>query len=369
MDFSKIFPDKETIHHAALIALVFAVLVIPDYGNLGDPFRDGAIRYSCYALSALIFIYLRKANPWLAAFAAWSFFRWVLDDFQSHGFLDCMMLIAVTVYGYEINKFGKNAFFGALIAYIALGQGIYALFQVYGIDPFLNMEPAFKNRAIGFMGHNTELGPMVALGAVYFFSKARKWEFLVCMAAVFASDSTMTVLCFLAGCLYVIHRFSRKAAIWTASAGSVLGLAVFLFKPTLDFFSFTGRMTVWPLALKAWGRSPIIGNGPGGWLGHLYFWGATHDQIGMDWGQVHNDFMQVLVEQGMIGFLIVCFGLYFLMKRAAKTEPYMGAWVVLLCANALGNFPMHLASFGLIAGWLCVSIWSSGAGGSDQNLN
>jgi O-antigen ligase len=191
---------------------------------------------------------------------------------------------------------------------------------------------------------------------IYFLTEKKWIQAFLCGAMMILVSSTMTVLSGLGAIGYLIWRKSPLAAIWLSTFGFCIGLMVWAVNPAAEFFSFTGRLSVWPLAVKAWLTAPIFGNGPGSWQGKLVLWGATKENLGMVWDHVHNDFLQALVEQGAFGMVLILCGLIAYFWKAERVRPFYGACGVLLCIDALGNFPFHIAAFGLVAGWLATSV-------------
>lgn len=364
---------KSANRYDSFILLIFIFLVAwalvgLDYERLSDPFRDGKVRALVAAAGVGAVWALWRCNPFWAAFAGYAVASWIWFDFEAYGMIDVVMIISALVAGDVLAcKFNRRPI-AASIAILSLLEGLYGFVQLIGFEPYFDLhqipgQPDFSMVPIGTFGHNTFLGLFVALGAIYWVQQAaekRSWQlYLTAALSIFFTiicDSTMADVALAAGLLYLLWRASRLYAAIALGAIISIGLVAFSAGYGRDFFSFSGRMSVWPLAEAAWLEAPYFGNGPGSWIGQLARWGATKDQIGLTWGQVHADFLQVLVEYGLVGFLIVAAGLGAFFSQAKKQDPILGAWGLALCANALANFPFHFASFGLIAGWLVCSV-------------
>lgn len=352
---------KEEIFTLILLLAFMLSMVGVDWNNLGDWFQLGRMRYLLFSTSVLVFFWLYKANPWAAGFASWSFFSWALFDFQEHGVLDVLMIGSAIAIGMEIHKRVSPMAICKLIAYASLAQASYAFVQSFGFEPFLNLsniDKAFIGEPIGTIGNPTMLGAFCVLGALYWLTNGSRWKALVCCSMVFYTGSTMSVLALFMGGLYWLFRYRPKTAVGISLASAIPLFLCSIYFPTVEFFSYTGRLGIWKKALTAWWDNPILGHGPGSWAGYLGIWGGDFAHMGLNWNQVHNDWLQVLMEQGLVGSIVLLLGYGALLIRAHKLPVHYGAWIVALGVNCLGNFLMHSVTFGVIAGWLLVEVWN-----------
>jgi len=110
----------------------------------------------------------------------------------------------------------------------------------------------------------------------------------------------------------------------------------------------TNRVYIWKNALKVWPEHPVIGSGPDT-FGQVFpaaaqnFYGETYDKA-------HNEYIQILICQGLIGFL--CY-LVFLVGAAIKAIPkafknplVMAVLAAFIgyCAQAFFNISLPIAS-------------------------
>lgn len=344
----------------AIFLFCIAILAGMDYALIGDPFRVGKIRYLLLAYALCQTLSMWKIHPAWSLFAGWSLARWVLADFPEHGVIDVLLIPAALLVGaYWVRSTANSKVVPKIITAIALLQCVYGFMQFFGFDPFLSVEPSFRGVPIGTLGHQTMLGPLLALGALFFLQRWKNWKFLAIAAfmtlGVLSTGSTMSILALCAGAFYTLWR-RRPAEAYGAGVFLTvsLGIGYLLQSERSQFFSFSGRLLAWPYGLEAWLQAPFFGHGPGSWLGYLN--GPANQAAGMRWDQLHNEFLQVLVEQGLVGFGILAVGLVLFFRKAQHLCPLYGSWAVVLCVNAMGNFPMHLACFGLIAGWLAAYV-------------
>lgn len=343
-------------HRVLLGVLAVLSFVGKDFLGNEDAFRNGELRYLTLLGVAIGTAALWRMNRAWALFWGWSTVLWILSDWQTYGMLDMLLIGLCLAAGNEVRKRFDAEHVLTGIAILAALEAVYGLMQVNGIDPFFDVEPAFKLKALGTVGHYTFFGPFVGLGAVAFLARGVKnyWNLLglaLCIAGVLASDSTMAAVGTGAGLLYVLWRRYPEWTVVCGILGAVVLASVWVAVPDAQFFSFTGRLTIWPYGVSAWLEHPIVGHGPGSWYGKYPSWNVG-ESVGTRWDQLHQDYLQCLVEQGAIGLLLVLGGLALAFRSFLRMPAEYGGMLALLCATSLGNFPMHVPCFGLLAGWL-----------------
>lgn len=332
-------------------------LVGMDWNNVGDSFREGKMRYAVLTALGLACWRLRRANPFLSAFCFLNGFMWVFNDYNSYGVLDTLMPLTMFFLAVRITDEFTVEGFAKIVAWCAFAQAVYGIAQVLHVDPFLDVAAKapdltdFRGKAIGTMGHFTMLAPFVGLGLCYFLSKKKWFPAAVCALCIFLCDSTMGVLSSAAGVWYLAFRYSPKRSLIAGALGVVTLLVAWLAFPGHSFFALSGRAFVWEYGWYAFTLSPYIGHGPGSWLGLYPVWNVPGSMV---WAQVHNEYLQLVVELGVLGLFIAGVTIANGLVKAAASAPFLGAWLILLCVNSLANFPMHVATFGLVAAWLLV---------------
>ena len=130
-------------------------------------------------------------------------------------------------------------------------------------------------------------------------------------------------------------------------AAVAVGVAYIYYRGT-PFLADSGRFGIWDLALK-FQKVTIghqwFGTGPGTWGVYV----PTMQRLLMEPGQqvsmfpwLHNDWLQMLLEYGRVGFILFAGSVLLLFKRAAETVQIptlisMG----LFCLYGLFNYPVH----------------------------
>jgi len=237
----------------------------------------------------------------------------------------------------------------------AVLQALYGFAQTQGIDPIF-VRTTFQDQwlPVGTLGQQTLYGPFLAAacGAAIFLEPVL---LVVLLPAALLTLSSMTFLslCAVAG-VYVVHRAGLKIAAGCLALLIVLGAGAFFLFPSSFAFDDQGRFQIWRSALKLWSDRPFFGYGLGS-----YPVLAPLDQsvkLATEHGyfiQAHNDYVQVLFETGLLGFLVVL-GAFFEVGRGIKRTfgtKEGKAWTAVfaaIAANALGNFTFHVAPLALI---------------------
>ncbi len=234
-------------------------------------------------------------------------------------------------------------------------QAFYGFGQSLGLDPFF-MRTTTQDQwlPVGTLGQQTLYGPFIvaACGAALFIQPLL---LIVLLPAAVMTLSSMTLLslCALGG-FYVIQRWGMKVGGSVMLALAAFGALSYFVFPESFAFDDQGRFQIWASALKLWWERPLFGYGLGN-----YAILAPLDQsmnLAKEHGyflQAHNDYVQVLFETGIVGFLGVLAAFIAVAQRARQTllHPEGRAWMavfIAIAANALGNFPFHVAPLALL---------------------
>jgi len=214
------------------------------------------------------------------------------------------------------------------------------------------------------LGDTNSYGALMSLGLGYSYYFAmgtnekayRRWAFLVCLlcmagTVVSFARGAMIALCVVFGAIAV--RTPRKLAfLGLGTILVVVGLvAIQIAFPNGEFWDEmatisetneggTGlhRWVLWTAGWRLFTMSPILGVGPGnfGWNAAEYFLsqgvtnlGSTFDNPAkMTMMALHNDFLQVMVEQGIVGLIGLMAILVYFNKatRFLRTESARKLW-------------------------------------------
>lgn len=215
----------------------------------------------------------------------------------------------------------------------------------------------------GFLGNASMLACGIAVSYPILYSHLKKmyfdgilfWSALILPIAAVGLLGTSMGYGVLATVLSVLLLHSSKNAI--AALLSVYGgaLATGYFMMGSDFFSSSGRFTLWGHALNwQWEKGNIIlGQGIGSapiWLPHIQK--INRFDRGSWFVQMHNDWIQIFFELGAIG-LIICGLVYMVLLHNSISNKFLNASVLGFGVFMMGNFPLHwpmYAALGTIIG-------------------
>ncbi len=180
----------------------------------------------------------------------------------------------------------------------------------------------------GFFFHKNIAGAVMALTFVvcaHAFFTTRKWQFglFSLMAFVFVigtKSKTSLALCFAILAVSSVYRLlsgsvaKRAALLLLVGAGMFLFLALYIaFQPVIerlfaDPTSFTGRVSIWKVAIDYLADHPYLGAGFGG------FWqvgdrSPAHEYLNQEFQMLtahsHNGYLEILVTTGPVGLALL----------------------------------------------------------------
>lgn len=285
------------------------------------------------------------ATP-LTAILGYAGLMWVLRDYPAHG-TEHLVNVAAALFVASLVK--RDPRTPAVLAYLGAAQAIWGLGEFLGWNFWGYEDPEALNMPTGFYGQQTILGAfLVATLAPALFTGRRLCALLIILCAL-ATRSTMTA----AGCgaitlLWLWREYGKRTFLATGLL-AVLALGVFYLQdPTNPLLSHGGRLGFWQIGWEYHQMKPLFGWGPGSWAPMA----PTAPPIGLRVESLHNEYLEFLVEYGWVGLALLCVNLLAFARGFRLTWHH--ALCVGLMVNALGNFPLHIASLGTIflTGWL-----------------
>lgn len=236
--------------------------------------------------------------------------------------------------------------------------------QKLGLSQFFNLlvkdNPYINNLTTGILGNGTHLSGFLAMCSPLFFTKKREdiLSLILLFILLFSSgqsiaDPSISGFVILAVLLGVFtFRNCKKAFYWFIGIG-MLALIVFLSivdeRVVSQFFCFNGRIEFWERYLPVIKKYFVTGIG----LGTVF---GISKVIEIP-GHLHQEYIQILVELGVIGLVLVIWNIksFFSIRAGGARFRYQLIFLGFLLSG-LFNYPMHLwlpATYACIA-YACV---------------
>jgi O-antigen ligase len=283
-------------------------------------------------------VVLYRCAP-LLAFAAWTVATCLWSGIKSVSLghaLECVMLTQLTIVtgivcrterDLEITLCNVVLMASALmLAMLVMNADLI----VTGLRPAKYMQP--NNMAgVAACGLNTVLASRLLWS--WRWTHKLLWPTgLICGAAIIAARSRSVLIVTSLAVLPLLWSLRRKhlpvaavavvgvlAAAWPYSqAVSHLPQSVETYlmrgQTAEDAYTISGRTEVWDIAFKSFLESPLFGHGYFSMTstGTMYVWGAQR------WQTAHNIYLHVLTGTGLMGFLLLALGLFFVLGPLAR---------------------------------------------------
>jgi O-antigen ligase len=340
-----------------------------------------------------------------AAGVAWATLTTLLSTHRGHSadslatFFGCVLVFAAAWYAAPRISLAVLD----LLVPAVLVNAVLAAMQEYGIyQPFYS-NPLMPRHltATGLIGNPNIVGSFMTLATVVFAGAAtrvhgwRRWLYAfgaVCGAAGALVSETRTAVIALVGglLLLAIGTSVRRALVLAAAALSAFAISVAVEVPvmmevlalpqavatrSLDAVS-SGRVAPLTAGLEMLLDHPITGTGPGTYAHHFMPYKVRASSkygvpgiVNMNFGEAHNDHVQLLAETGVPGYLLFL-GTVFVLVRAVRRSPEgsprsdiarglivpLAGTLLVLC---LAQFPLYVpvtrhlivTLAGLLIGW------------------
>ncbi|HEV7765230.1 MAG TPA: O-antigen ligase family protein [Thermoanaerobaculia bacterium] len=238
--------------------------------------------------------------------------------------------------------------------------------------------------AVGLMGNANDVGTFLAAPAVaavvmaVTFTGKRRWLYLaianLLVAGMIASATRTALIAFVAAMIVLAIVQARRAAVVIAVVLVVVGLAVMSPATTLGRSArelgraavdrnyqllFSERLLPFLAAVEMTRDHPVAGVGPGCFRFHYMSYRVALEEkyppewtrgYPMNWGAVHNDYLQVAAETGVIGLLLFLAAIAILVARRGPPQEATFAgtlrWplATVIFVVCLAQFPLELAA-------------------------
>ena len=194
---------------------------------------------------------------------------------------------------------------------------LYCVLQYLKLDEFFKGNNNTGDQLVGTIGNPMHLAGLLGLLQPLFFKKSR--ENILCLILlwllILITGSATGLVTGLAVLLFWLFFKRRKLAIGVLAV-SVVSLIV-LYLTNHSFFCNSDRFRVWGLVWKAVKEKFITGFGLGTYgISKIGDTGSAH------WQHVHNEYLQLIFELGIIGLVLVlwCIFNYFKTFKSIKND-------------------------------------------------
>lgn len=290
---------------------------------------------------------------WTGAYhvSGWTNYLIGKDSFPAWTLLPLCHAISIVLAVYLAKSQWDEHFMSVLLPSIA---GITIPLLILGVAQTLQFIgfPSFHHHVIGTMGNPNNFGAFLALcWPLFWIQKGSIWRVgeITLLAVLLMTLSRGALIAALAG------RFYMEWKILPSRAWILLGIASLF---GLCFMRLHGLTFGCPLRIAAWSEQfklflahPLQGSG----LGSIYqIFVNTRTGPAALWFHSHNESLQILIEQGIVGFSIFCWAVVRTWKLVSGG--IFAPILIIALVNSLTNFTWHLwvtGIFVLIAyvGW------------------
>ena len=326
-------------------------------------------------LPAIIADLFRK-RPGAAEIAAIAFTGWtIVTAVRSSAFsaspaiwMRCLEWISAISYFFYAGRFldkssRQKASYAVMISCAAVC--VYALLQSANFTA-AGWLTDFSGRAFSTLGNPDFLGGFIVLAAPVVFSlsagrgsRAAAWVFALCAVVLALSQTRSSIAAFAVSAVILLFFFPEevKKNMPVFIAGAILSAAGFYFSGRSGSFlgrvasmasasnpDISGRIIMWKAALKMIRTGFLTGIGPGLVKDRLCMFVSGGGYFETDF--LHNDFLQVFAESGLIAGISFIAFIILVMRRMYMEKDIFSlglfAGVSAMCVHAFFNFPFYI---------------------------
>ncbi len=352
-------------------SVIFVPLMIYPLKVNGYIFTPRVIRELAFFSFGIVILTYLQESKWLRYLVIWLVLNWWLNFFspgESSIYLFNIfsaLSIYISIKLLLSRNYIKVDDLMRIICSIVIFQFLWVCMQrFFKYDPIFFpvdmrgfVDTSRNVDSVGWMGNPSLLGVFFATTSfllLYYFNikKIPIFFFMVLSSLLFIFNFT-TGLSFAVGSLtYCLLRYKRY---WKWSLVIipflVIAFAIYIKSPNLD------RVVIWKkLIFDGIKIRPFVGCGLNTFA-HL----QIVDKTGTPWFEAHNEYLQMILEIGLIGFLLFC-GLvvskflYLIKSIRGSKEIAMFSCLVAYLVSAISLFPFHLAQITLpmLIIWACL---------------
>lgn len=238
------------------------------------------------------------------------------------------------------------------ICFIGIFQATYVILQVFGLDEFFKRINFSYSWPVGTWANEGLCSWCITLCSPFFlaFKDLRfKIGYVICFIAILCTKVSAGILGFIIGYLFWAWHKSKKT-FWIMVTFLVMAGAMIGFSGKADYyFQDTHRLKVWEKSIAIWKDRPLTGYGLGSF--RTTFMGKSPEfQKDGYWAQAHNEYLQILYEEGIIGLGIIIALMFTTALSFYRTRKGLIPFTALIVGAfvSIFSFPFHTAMGGII---------------------
>ena len=251
---------------------------------------------------------------------------------------------------------------------------VFSLFQYFGLDPFRASFPGLWEQKVTYRCDNKMsacldnpnlVGMYMALTLplfLYFKKRLYLIGFLLSFITMCLSKSHFAIVCGVFSIIvwaFLKFREYKWVRLGILGSGFISLVTLLCFGVLQHWMKLTtlmsGRMDCWRQAIEIWKHNPLFGLGMG-FFSTIRL--VTQNEVGRSvWYEVHNDYLQYLLEIGFIGMFLFLLLIVNTIKNYSYKEEighsFFAMFVTFLLFMA-GSFPLEvptIALLGLVSWW------------------
>ena len=317
-----------------------------------------------YSFAIIICTFLER-NRWLRYFVIWCVINWWLNFFSPReSYIGLTNIFSAFVMYIAIKQLLKDKFLKVdiilkVICIMALFQFGWVIMQMFNIDPVFYpvsaQGVAMKVRMplCGWSGNPVLLGSFFVCSAFLFlhYFKIKKLPilFFLILTSVFITRSATVAIAFsIGGLFYLLNKYplNRRYMLMGILIITMLFVFFYFFKsPNMDRWLIWKRLITDGIKIR-----PFVGSGIN-FFGHLMI---LDKRTNTPWNEAHNDYLQLILELGIVGFSLFSIFIISKIKEFYKVirnnkRICIASCLVAFLALAFSLFPMRLAQLSFYA--------------------
>lgn len=313
----------------------------------------------------IIALWVWKYNKYIAMFLIWTAIRVMLPPANARSMetlinvsLAVMLYMAVRNIKVDIKVIYKT------LGIVGLIQIATVFLQRLNLFPFFNTAGTLKTW--GLMGNSNFSGALVAMILPIYFELAKEKKIWLLgivagLASLFILDSQFALIAGVAGVLfytYILYRPELQRRTWILWLVFISILFAIGFVIASPYKFYDDRFYVWHKFWTAitygnhadWSSYFTYGFGLGAtWVIAPMFTPPEVLSRGDGWYQCHNEYLQVLVEWGFIGFSILILGIIDVFRKINVARLALYACLFAFLIDSIGFFTFRCSPISFLA--------------------